>query len=73
MGEVPEQHRRDGSPAHQAAGSTSLGFKSFVTVVQTIAGYDVMMMVRKGQVVSVPANDREARSDFIAGLFNAAA
>jgi hypothetical protein len=32
-----------------------------------------MAMIRKDQVVGVPADDTEDQSDFIAGLFNAAA
>jgi transposase, IS6 family len=50
-----------------------LGFKSFVTATQTIAGYEVMATIRKGQVVSVPANAVGAQRDFIAALFRAAA
>ncbi|QRM33604.1 IS6 family transposase [Microvirga sp. VF16] len=50
-----------------------LGFKSLTSASQTIAGYEAMAMIRKGQVVGVPANDMKAQSDFIAGLFNAAA
>jgi transposase, IS6 family len=49
------------------------GFKSFMTASRTIAGYEIMAMVRKGQVASVPANDMKAQSDFIAALFNATA
>jgi transposase-like protein len=43
-----------------------LGFKSFVTATQTIAGYEAMAMIRKGQVVSAPANDMRAQRNFIA-------
>jgi transposase-like protein len=50
-----------------------LGFKSFATALRTIAGYEVMAMIRKGQVASAPANDMRAQSEFIAGLFSAAA
>ena len=50
-----------------------LGFKSFVTATQTIAGYEAMAMIRKGQVVSAPANDMRAQRDFIATLFGIAA
>jgi transposase, IS6 family len=39
-----------------------LGFKSFMTASRTIAGYEIMAMVRKGQVASVPANDMRARA-----------
>ena len=50
-----------------------LGFKRFVTATQTIAGYEVMAMIRKGQVVSAPGNDIGAQRDFIATLFGVAA
>jgi transposase, IS6 family len=50
-----------------------LGFKSFITANQTIAGYEAMAMIRKGQVVSAPANDMGAQRDFIATLFGVAA
>jgi transposase-like protein len=50
-----------------------LGFKNFQTASQTVAGYEVMAMIRKGQVVSVPANDMRVQSDFIAALFGATA
>jgi hypothetical protein len=38
-----------------------------------MAGYEVMAMIRKGQVANAPANDMRAQSDFIAALFSAAA
>ena len=50
-----------------------MGFKSFATASRTIAGYEVMAMIRKGQVVGVLANDMRAQSDFIAALFSTAA
>jgi transposase-like protein len=50
-----------------------LGFKSFLTAAQTIAGYEVMAMIRKGQVAITPANNMKAQSDFIAALFGVAA
>ena len=49
------------------------GFKSFVTASRTIAGYEVMAMIRKGQLVGAPANDMKAQRDFIAALFGTAA
>jgi transposase, IS6 family len=49
------------------------GFKSFVTAIQTIAGYEAMAMIRKGQVGGALANDMVAQRDFIATLFGAAA
>jgi transposase-like protein len=50
-----------------------LGFKSFTTASRTIAGYEAMAMIRKGQVVRAPANDMGAQRDFIAALFGTAA
>jgi IS6 family transposase len=49
-----------------------LGFKSFTTASRTIAGYEAMAMIRKGQVVRAPANDRGAQRDFVAALFGTA-
>jgi transposase-like protein len=50
-----------------------LGFQSFHTARRTLAGYEVMAMIRKGQVSAVPANDMAAQSTFITALFGAAA
>jgi transposase, IS6 family len=49
-----------------------LGFKSFTSASQTIAGYEAMAMIRKGQVESAPATDMRAQREFIATLFGAA-
>ena len=51
----------------------ALGFKSFTSASRTIAGYEAMAMIRKGQVVIASANDMVAQRDFIATLFGAAA
>jgi IS6 family transposase len=50
-----------------------LGFKTFVTASRTIAGYEALAMIRKGQAESAPANDMDAQRDFIATLFGTAA
>jgi IS6 family transposase len=50
-----------------------LGFASFSTARSTIAGYEIMAMVRKGQVSAIPVNDMPAQSVFVAALFGAAA
>ena len=50
-----------------------LGLKSFTSASQTIAGYEPMAMIRKGQVASAPANDMGAQRDSIATLFGTAA
>jgi transposase, IS6 family len=49
-----------------------LGFKSFTTASRTIAGYEAMAMIRKGQIVRAPANDMGAQRDFVAALFGTA-
>jgi transposase-like protein len=50
-----------------------LGFQSFHTARRTLAGYEAMAMIRKGQVSAVPANDMAAQRTFVATLFGAAA
>jgi IS6 family transposase len=50
-----------------------LGFKSFMTASRTSAGYEVMAMISKGQVVGAPVNDMKAQNNFIAALFRVAA
>jgi len=50
-----------------------LGFKSFATASRTIAGYEIMAMIRKGQVANAPANDMRAQNDLVVALFSAAA
>jgi IS6 family transposase len=50
-----------------------LGFKSFVSASQTIAGYEAVAMIRKGQVLNAPANDMRAQRNFIAALLGVAA
>jgi transposase-like protein len=65
---VEQDHRR----IKQLVGPR-LGFKSFTTASRTIAGYEVMVMIRKGQIVRAPANDIGAQRDFIATLLGAAA
>ena len=50
-----------------------LGFGSFSTARRTLAGYEIMAMVLKGQISAIPANDMPAQSAFVAALFSAAA
>lgn len=49
-----------------------LGFKNFATALRTIIGYEVMAMVRKGQVASAPAYDMRAQHNFITHIFSTA-
>jgi IS6 family transposase len=50
-----------------------LGFESFESASRTIAGYEAMAMIRKGEVTSAPANNMQAQADFVATLSTAAA
>lgn len=46
-----------------------LGFGSYPTAWRTIQGYEVMHMIRKGQIEGVEQGDSQAQHQFIAGLF----
>ncbi|MFC7478499.1 IS6 family transposase [Dankookia sp. GCM10030260] len=50
-----------------------LGFGSFHTARRTLAGYEVMAMVRKGQVRRIGGRDMRAQATFVAKLFDFAA
>jgi transposase-like protein len=50
-----------------------LGFGSFWTGRQTLAGYEAMAMIRKEQVRNISGSDIRTQTEFIAGLFHAAA
>jgi transposase, IS6 family len=50
-----------------------LGFGSFHTARQTLAGYEMMAMMRKGQVRGIGGRDMQAQASFIADLFQIAA
>ncbi|CAH2605696.1 transposase (plasmid) [Rhodovastum atsumiense] len=50
-----------------------LGFGCFQTARRTLAGYEAMAMMRKGQVRKVGGRDMKAQAAFIAGLFQIAA
>jgi IS6 family transposase len=49
------------------------GFGGFWTARGTLAGYEEMTMIRKGQVRSIGGNDTKAQATFIATLFDIAA
>jgi transposase-like protein len=48
-------------------------FQSFYTAKRTIAGYETMHMIRKGQVKNIPGNDTISQIKFINNLFGIAA
>ncbi|MBP0447431.1 hypothetical protein J8J14_21970 [Roseomonas sp. SSH11] len=50
-----------------------LGFASFRTARRTLAGYEAMAMVRKGQVPKLDGRNMRAQAAFIAELFQIAA
>src|SRR5271163_3704168 len=50
-----------------------LGFGSFWTARRTLAGYEAMAMMRKGQIRNIGGSDIRAQATFIAGLFQVAA
>jgi len=50
-----------------------LGFGSFQTAKRTLAGYEAMAMIRKGQLYNIGGRDMRAQAAFVAGLFQVAA
>ena len=50
-----------------------LGFGGLGTARRTLAGYEAMAMIRKGQVHNVGGRDMQAQTAFVAGLFGVAA
>ena len=46
-----------------------LGFGSFWTARRTLAGYEAMAMIRKGQVRKIGGSDISAQAKFVAQLF----
>jgi hypothetical protein len=50
-----------------------LGFKDVHRARRTLAGYDIVAVVRKGQVSVIPANDMPAQTTFLAARFRVAA
>jgi len=49
--------------------SPGLGFGSYPTAWQTIRGYEMMNMIRKGQIEGADKGKIKAQNLFIAGLF----
>jgi IS6 family transposase len=50
-----------------------LGFDGFWTARRTLAGFETMAMIRKGQIRQIGGSDIQAQSSFVAGLFQIAA
>jgi IS6 family transposase len=52
---------------------SKLWFGSFYSARRSIAGYEIMHMIHKGQIKSVPKNNPLAQKQFVNGLFKIAA
>ncbi len=50
-----------------------MGFGSFETASRTIAGYEVINMIRKGQIRAIGKGDIQCQVQFIEQLFKIAA
>jgi hypothetical protein len=50
-----------------------LGFASLPTARPTLADYDAMAMIRKGQVHNIGGHDMQAQAAFVADLFQVVA
>jgi hypothetical protein len=50
-----------------------LGFGNFWTARRTLAGYEAMAVIRKGQVRNIGSRDIKDQARFIASLFEVAA
>jgi len=67
--QVYEQHRRAGSSLHQTKGKSRFRVGSYPTAWWTIRGYEMMNMIRKGQIEGADKGKIKAQNQFIAGLF----
>jgi transposase, IS6 family len=65
---VEQDHRRMKRPVRPG-----LGFGRFHKARRTLAGYEAMVMIRKGQVLDVGGRDIQAQAIFVAELFRVAA
>ena len=65
---VEQDHRRVKRLARPG-----LGLGGFRTARRTLAGYEAMAMVRKGQVRNIGGRDMQAQAAFVADLFQIAA
>ena len=65
---VEQDHRRIKRLAR-----TGLGFGSLRMARRTLAGYEAMAMIRKGQIRNISGSDIRAQAEFIATLLQIAA
>ena len=52
---------------------SGFGFRDFHTARRSLAGYEVMAMVRKEQLCKIDGRDMRAQATFVAELFQIAA
>jgi hypothetical protein len=60
-----EQHHRTGSSVRKEAGNREPGFRSAPGALSTIAGYEAMNIIRKGQIRWLPKGDVAGQKRFI--------
>ena len=68
--EISEQHFGVGPPRYQTSDRPSGGFW---TARRTLAGFEAMAMIRKGQVSKSDGRDMRTQAAFIGELFGVAA
>ncbi len=66
LNNIPEQDHRN----VKRLTDPGLGFGSFWTARRTLAGYEAMAMIRKGQLRNIDGGDIRTQAEFIAGLFH---
>ena len=67
--EISEQHFGAGHRGIKRLTGSGLGFGSFWTARRTLAGFEAMAMIRKGQVRKIGGKDMRAQAALIAELF----
>ena len=71
--QIPKQHRRQDHRRIKRLVRPGLGFAGLPTARVTLAGYEAMAMIRKGQAHTIGGRDMQAQAAFVAGLFQVAA
>jgi transposase, IS6 family len=70
---LPEQHHRADHRFVKKRITTSQGFRSVAGALSTVAGYEAMNIIRKGQVRWLPKGEILGQKRFIERLFGIAA
>ena len=69
----PVRESRTPGSVGEVPGNRHLYPTSFWTARRTLAGYEAMAMIRKGQLRNIGGRDMRAQASFIAELFEIAA